>query len=391
MPFLKLKSPHEPIQPQDYNRNPIKNPQHPWLGGDNLDKIWWQTASEDESGLGYDATFLFILKIKGSKVKVVYAHPERLPLEDARIYRDTPFRYIITGNQRLKLPKERKIKSGDCPALGCVVITQCFAYIDVPDYNRLTLEMGKCDPGLCLNISEPIEKNWSYWKFFPPNGISLRVISYKITPYHKAYTYTNDFKDGCFEVSQSSSSNILDNVERHYDRQLLISLGTPAYDIGSGNFVGVGHMKIKINKFEEVIKSHPNDPISKWYNWDFGGNKGEDMFWHPYFVYFAYFYIFHPTVKNNNLDISITHISPAFMVEGFQPYPLCFPAGLAYNEGTKELIFSYGESDFRSKLYKLTAEQLKTICRPVDTYIQNGTLVYPFGLLKLTGDIFIPV
>lgn len=366
------------LPPEKYHINPIFNPQHPWLGGDES-ATYWQKFKDSS-----DTTDIFLISFDGEAIKI-YQFITTLPdMVDVRIFRENYdakkktwlFRLIGNKNDLVTFNAKYKLRNGKpCDWAGpCTIIVDQPIEITRISETAVTITMLKKVYAPCMHLSSQTEKNWSLW-----NWRGNIYISYFLFPQHRVFLYKSDIDCTELPISRSpNEENLFSKLERYYKNgKFKISLSTPACYLPDYKvFFAVGHISMS----NWLVQISGNDPLGKWI--EINGSK--ELVWHPRLAYFAFFYIFNPHIDG----FPLTYVSPAFMIEGFEPYPLCFPSGLALNEEKNSLILSYGESDIRAKLLEISVVNAVKTCRKIQSYTAKS---YPFGILTTTGEIKLPI
>ncbi len=360
----------------DSNPDLIENRNSPWRGGGKSDKWWWMFTSSGE-----DMTYFALFEIKVNKttnkieMKKIRDYDLKIDGSDARLFRNSPNSFILTYNILIDWDDpDTVLKGGErCSEEDwCMLIQQSNLSFEGDNYEKIIIDKTS-EPALCLNLSENFEKNWSYWKYDRHN-----FISYIISPQHEAYTYTTNMVDGCFVASYPSDEgpNFIEQLKWYY-QHFGVGLTTPAYPLfGKKRYVGVGHYKLEYKK--RFPRDSPYKKFFKKYNTPKIHN-------HPYFQYFLFFYEFEvkkfsPEIKYE-FDVQLTRLSPAYMIEGFEPYLLDFPSGLAYQPQQKMCLITYGEADMKCKIFAKSLKEIDGILKPIETLTPE---TYPFEVLKVT-------
>ena len=140
----------------------------------------------------------------------------------------------LLGIDKHHIP-EIKIKAGDCSGF-CMLIATCILEISEADQILLHPEVI-----LCPQISNPIEKNWSFWK----RDGNLKF-SYGLDPRHEVFDLALDPNDTlrCTGIHQVVQSAFIGQFKQYYRNKIHISVTTPAVPYhGDELYIGVGHVK----------------------------------------------------------------------------------------------------------------------------------------------------
>jgi len=370
---------HNINQALDLNPILLQNPQHPW-GTD------WA---------GTDVTYILPMIITGDSVQPLIATgwPIVVPVQDTRIFRfmkdGSHIAFILTYNERYEGFEDMVIKAGDLCDDFCYLIGWSYLLVDI---NSLDYSYLPGQKPLCMNISNPVEKNWSLWRYDHNEKIYL-MVSYALSPIHTAFSLLIDgIKDGelvggstckMVTIRPGKEKNILGELEEYYDKELYVSLSTPSYSVSDGRYQAVGHIKIKIEYLKKLAKSSKKNNLAKFARRYISG-AGKKHF-NPNYIYLMFVYQFQvvDTKENKILKIDqnsgrgieltgsrtrihalVTHITPAFVlkVEEYD-YFLNFPSGMVLNE--KETIISYGDGDASSHLLYIANDELEKFLKPV--------------------------
>jgi hypothetical protein len=270
-----VNNPGKPVDKTDHHF--LTNKQHPWYAK-------WKA--------GHDTTYIVPVTIT-DKVRVIKHNewPLNIPGQDARVYTfsrsNTEVGVLVTFNRAFDRRPDMLIKGGDTCKEYCYIIDWGYLVVDILTLNYKYLSG---DAPLCLNISNPVEKNWSLWQYRKDRLVHV-MLSYALTPQHSAYTFklTGVSGDNIFSTSncimnterpKASSTTFLRNLELHYPG-LHVSLSTPAYQIDETTFQAVGHIKCK----RESLTVLPNSKLAKF-------AKKPTKYLHPIFIYFIFIYRF---------------------------------------------------------------------------------------------------
>ena len=247
---------------------------------------------------------------------------------------------IVTYNKWVK-DKSIQIREGRCSD-GCMIIyTQL---LRIPPSNKLLKSQSL---GLCLNISERTEKNWSLWMI--DNELK---ITYGLPGGHPIMEIGRK-ADTCTIVSVGSRVNIFDKLEKYYNtgfltKKFFVSSSTPGIEIngvvGSKRYLSVGHIKFSYQPLEDPWKtpmeSYPEGtPLVNFYN----KPEVRESLKHPRYIYMFFFYTF------NGETGDILGISAMYLLRNSQ-YLVVFPSGLEVNGDSTKWILSVGDSDGKCKL-----------------------------------------
>lgn len=358
--FIRYKD--FPFLPK-YADEHLTDPNHPWLGGPGS-KTWWSNID------GKDNTSFFIMKIKNNRVfnvkslndgKSVYLKNNKtktfkfLTGVDTRLLHLKDNYFIVSYNILIQ-NKNLKIKNNQNCERGCFVIATQLLYLN-PE--TLSLEILGTENIMCPQISNRIEKNWSFWFYS-----DQLFFTYGLAPKQIIYNVKIDYDNGKMYCTQplDISKGYFGYFEEIYNisknKDFFISVTTPAIRrIDKPNtYIAVGHVKYKNN--QEKIKLLSNSPLASFFV------KTNNFKRHPVYDYLMFIYEFDP---NNGQLIAI---SDMFIPEG-SDYILSFPSGIAYSGPT--LIISYGDHDARSKLLAIRPGILNKILKPI-IYTDKGII-----------------
>ena len=355
----------------DDNYKLRENDQHSW--------------SSDWKG-EHDSTFILPVVITEDNIQPITGGgwPLEIPVQDMRLFRfmqdGTKAVFIITYNQAYDEAPDLIIKGGDTCDDWCYIIGWAYLIVDV---NNLRHKYIPGEKPLCPNISNPIEKNWSVWRY-DHNDLVYLLLSYGLTPQHQAFSFTlqgvhdRQMVGGttCRMITRRPDikENILGELETFYDNNVMVSLSTPAYPTEESQYQAVGHIKVAIDYARDLSDSSPLGRFAKKYM-----GKGGKKYYHQRFMYFMFLYRFKViTATNEELEMGsktiqltgsadrvtavITHVTPAFVnkVDDYD-YFLNFPSGMVINKD--HTVISYGNGDNSSHLLYLPNDQLE------DTFI----------------------
>lgn len=321
--------------------SPTLDPQHPWLGGDRSTTWWNRLNGEDNTGFfigqlieddtGDDFNFSFVKRLKlpivckgddGTKCDLYH-----LEGVDTRIARLGVNKYLISYNVW---------------ADGRFKILARTGYI-----RDSKLYLGK-ENDVCPQISQPTEKNWSFWTY---KGDVY--FSYGLSPRHTVYKVNiDDDSVRCVPSVVKESGNYYEALERYYNRVLgddkyvFVSVTTPAIQNPEGNYVGVGHIKYKTTVLRDTPGAREGN-IYRFYN----QTQGLDR--HPVYDYLMFFYEFDP--ENGRL----VSVSDAF-IPSETTYSLSFPSGITMYNG-KYVIVTYGDHDSQCKMIIFPSETVRKL------------------------------
>jgi hypothetical protein len=368
---------HDVRKPLDTNPKLVQNPQHPW-GTD------WA---------GTDVTYILPMVITEDTIQPITSGqwPIVVPVQDTRIFRfmkdGRHAVFILTFNERYEGFQDMIIKGGDSCDDFCYLIGWSYLLVDI---NSLDYSYIPGQKPLCVNISNPVEKNWSLWRYDHDNKVYL-MVSYSFTPVHTAFSLLIDgIEDGelvggstcrMVTVRPGTENNILGDLEEYYDKKLFVSLSTPSYATETGKYQAVGHIKIKLDYVKQLANSSKKSKLAKFAKKYIKG--GHKKHFNPNYIYLMFVYRFQIvdakknkikidqssgeielTGSKNRMHALITHVTPAFVikVEDYD-YFLNFPSGMVLNE--QDTIISYGYGDASSHLLYIPNEQLQKFLVPI--------------------------
>jgi len=305
---------------------------HPWLKGSE-----WASRGSDKTGF-------CIMKIANDNIElykplndgksITYNDETYKPIDekymeghDARLIKVYDNTFLISYN----LPffnSNIQLKNGDCEN-GCILIVT-----RTIDINRKEiLELGD-ESIFCQQISNTIEKNWSFFNY--KNNL---FFSYGLTPKHIIYNMMMTFEGGiCFPDNKlEDDHNYFGNYEKETNL-LKISVSTPAIqNIENQRYIGVGHVKYE-NKNGDIKQIEM--PLK-----DFLINKEKNYKRHYKYDYFMFIYEFEPKTGE------ITRISDMFIPEDSE-YLLVFPSGLIFIEDKLCMFYGVHDSNCKSMIIK---------------------------------------
>lgn len=339
----------------DYTKQPMLNPNHPWLGGPGA-RTWWNM------GYGYDSTAFALLEMTPTGFRRVKQYDEDGSVQmevapgvwrderdillytlgvDPRLLKIKDDGFVLSYNANAVDPNFR-VKGGQPCGSGCFIIATSYVEIHPTTYvlrvHRRTF--------LCPEQSHTTEKNWSFWQF--QNSLQY---TYNLYPSHDvmqvALTPDGTFKcEGSYVYSNPSS--FFRKFVEYYNGKVHISVTTPAIPLEPDVYVGVGHVKYEYDNF--TLRAMPPDsPLVKFTK----VNLKKKL--HPMFVYMMYFYAFVPAT-GKVLAISDIFSPPS-------DYLLAFPSGLTYTNNLNDMIVSYGEGDVRCKYFTANREQVRGLLK----------------------------
>jgi hypothetical protein len=247
-------------------------------------------------------------------------------LEDPRIFRFNNDIYLYV--QGLKKDSV-KFNNGIVNCKTDVCVTPSLYKLTFAD-SKIVLEEKQIN--LCNEISRKIEKNWVPYEF----NKELFFI-YDLND-ETVFKYSEN-KCDIYSHSKRTKTLLKKFSEKINKPSFKFSGGTPLVKIDElpeyGPFLGVGHIKINIGEFKQIIPSFA-DIESK-------------FLLHHTLVYFMFFYTYDHTTT------SVKKISKLFVchdsTNGIEPYLLQFPCGI--EKENENIIVSYGEGDDRCKLVKM--------------------------------------
>ena len=366
---------HLPDEPFDDNPILRQNRHHPW--GTSWD--------------GHDVTYILPMTINEQTIDPIDKQIITIPVQDARLFRfmrdGDHIVYIVTFNEMYAGHDDVIIKGGDTCDDFCYLIGWGYLLVDVNDLKMTYLPGEK---PLCTNISHPVEKNWSIWRYDLDEKIYL-MVSYGLTPSFSTFSANlRGIRDG--EVVASSDckmeternnmyNNIFAKLEKYYDNKLYVSLSTPAYQIDEDYYQAVGHLKIRIN-YLRTVKS---GSMAKYAKSLLKGKKHLN----PTFVYLMFVYRFQVdnvntfgvdfersgmielTGSGNRLFCSIKEITPAFSIKtGEYDYFLNFPSGMVIDDD--KTLISYGDGDATAHILSIDNKELNEMFVDIDKVSANS-------------------
>jgi hypothetical protein len=332
--------------------DPLFDPNHPWLGGNNS-TTWWRTID------GKDQTCFFLMKID-VEISDVKSLNNGQSLYDATNNKLTNFTGIngvdarllhLTGDYFLlsyntNFRNELQIKAGNCKS-GCFIIATRLIRLNAQGFLGLYGENI-----LCPQISNQTEKNWSFWVY------NKNVFfSYGLSPSHEFYNVQINFSTGAMRCVPMPTTDVLSyygNLEKVYnsgskDKFFHISVTTPALPFGNERYIGVGHVKYKNQ--EEYIRLVRTSPLANFYS------QTKTFKRHPIYDYLMFIYEFNPITGQ------VTRVSDMFL-PGDTEYILAFPSGLEFTPNG-DIIISYGDHDSSCKFITIRRDIVNKILKPV--------------------------
>lgn len=358
--------------PNDTNPNLHENKQHPWTSN-------WKGID----GKREDSTYLFIAKYEHDNIVIQEIVPTVLEYQDARLFRfdetSTHVTCIMTYNKSFH-GNDIVIDQGATCDAWCYIIGFAYLIINKRDFSVRIFESQE---PMCPNISNMIEKNWSLWRY---NTKLIHLIaSYSLVPHHKAFSVklesiTNDTLKAnsmcdMFNL-KTSKPTFLERLEDFYDKNLHVSLSTPAYPVKKNIYQAVGHIKVKRDYIMALDDSSGLGKFAKKYM-----DETTNVVFHERFVYFMFIYQFEvqktktepyeiPKISDavqlpleefgvtERFTIEISKVSPAFIIEPDKyKYFLNFPAGQVILDNGHTLI-SYGNGDFTSHVLDISKKEM---------------------------------
>jgi len=363
------------IHGKNYNFNPLFDPNHPWLGG-NRGSTFWETVD------GSDGTGFFIMEYQDSEISSVKNLNDGNSIYEAIydnknkefIYYKTNFvklnsidsrllhlkdNYFILSYNTNVVNKNLKLKDITCEN-GCFIIAA--RLLKLADNGNLIIYKENI---LCPNISNRIEKNWSFWTYGEDNLFFSYGISSKHNIYNTKINLSGDI--GCFPIPIVESNGYYGHLENFYNSFfdnrdfIFISVSTPSiYNNKNNKLIGVGHVKYKndINMINKV----KGTPLEKFYN------ETRNFKRHPIYDYLMFIYEF------DKETAEITRVTDMFLPKHTE-YILAFPAGLSYDSNNNMMI-SYGDHDSFCKLLVIRNEFIDKILKPIKIG-EYGKIYFP--------------
>jgi len=365
---------YETVNNKNYNFNPLLDPNHPWLGGEKA-FTFWNTVD------GSDGTGFFIMEYNDSQILNVKSLNDGNSIYEA-IYNDKTKDFVINKTNYVKLNavdsrlvhlqndyflltynkyiknRNLKLKNITCED-GCFIIAARILKLE----NNGNLILYK-ENILCPNISNKIEKNWSFWTYSP----GKLFFSYGISSKHNIYAasiFPETGDVGCFPIPIVENIGYYGELEKFYNsffeekNFLFISVSTPSILNNNGKLIGVGHVKYKNNA--NMIQKTKGTPLEKFYN------QTRNFKRHPVYDYLMFIYEF------DKETAAITRITDMFLPKNTD-YILSFPSGLSYN--SNNTIISYGDHDSLCKLLVIKNDFIESILKPVQIG-KDGKIYYP--------------
>jgi len=230
---------------------------------------------------------------------------------------------------------------------------------------RLTLHP---DSVVCPRISNPVEKNWSFWLRTPAGTPRLAkepelFFSYGISPKHTVYkALVRDSKIVCDESPPLAEKiGYFGLLEKCYnlslpknERFVFISVTTPALQRkGIANrYLAVGHLKVR---WKHLKKLPPTSALAVFYKEYLPSHESALGFYsrHAEYDYFMFIYEF------DGITMEVTRITNFFVVSGEPRFILSFPSGIEYYADTTNVMIFFGDHDSASKMIIMTNENLE--------------------------------
>lgn len=352
---FRVFSRYPTVDSRKYSKNPLTNPNHPWLGSIEAWPLWWNSV------YGYDKTRIVLLKID-EKLNVTFEKDYGdVNGVDGRLLKIDYDKFIFMYNEWLET--NIHIKSNKTCKDGCMLLgTRIFYLVD----GELKKSTGKL---LCPEKSNTIEKNWSMWV----NKDESLKISYGLSPVHEIFSMKiKNNSITCEDIKNIRGTvDFFNKLESYYNNNVIISLTSPAL-LENGKFIGVGHLKYKYRNitYEEVntnsnnylnsgnkftVKlTHNNSNLIKFHNNMVKNGKK----FHPLLVYMMFIYEFESTHPYD-----ITRVSPMFIPKS--DYTLCFPTNLTYSHKLERYIISYGDHDTACNMLVMTSKEINDSLEPI--------------------------
>jgi hypothetical protein len=382
---------------------PLAEENHPWYtnwsGQEDMTYIFPAIYNENEfkclNGENWP------LEIKGVDARIFYF----MRVDDKNIY-------IITYNTTFRGYKELILKGGNPCDDYCTVIAWGMLFLDI---NTLEYTYNPGQSPLCLNISNPVEKNWSLWKLKYDNLIHL-IVSYSLVPQHNAFSFRlNSIENNkiiadtdCIMVTpfNKTDNNLFNLMEEYFNNELYISLSTPSYLVNDYIYQSVGHVKVKINYLKKLVSQGDNSKLAKFSKKHL--IKDDRIIYHPTYIYFMFIFRFkvvlpgeqkrqeivkfnsssdiHLTGTNKRITADIVSVSPAFVLDTDDyNYFLNFPSGMVLNKNNT--LITYGNGDRTSNILSISNEDIEEFLIPVDNITVKNfkflTARVKNGILKL--------
>jgi hypothetical protein len=363
-----------------------ENSQHPWSTN-------WNSE--------HDLTYVIPIVIRNDFIQALSLPnwPLKIPgVQDTRLFRfiqqDQHIGIIVTFNQEYHNSPDLILKSGDSCDDWCYIINWGYLLVNY-QHSQLDYAYIPSAKPLCPNISNPVEKNWSLWSY-EQEPFRYLMLSYALTPVHTAFSFKmTGIKNGKIFGGSTcrlntprglTTPNFFENLEKYYNKQLFVSLSTPAYPIDNNpdTYQAVGHLKVKIDYLQDLAKGRSRSKLAsfskRWIK-----EPGAEAYFHKIYVYFMFIYRFKIKAAENiqgppesvserielthtgvRLSTEITHISPAFVIWSDElDYFLNFPGGMVVNKN--ETIISYGNGDYSSHLLTIPNSRIQRMLRPVSS------------------------
>ena len=327
-----------------YLIDPYNNSNHPWYGGPES-KTWWKANK------GSDDTGLLLLEIIGMNVNVVKNFVNDIGYiegADARLLKLNTDKnsFVISYNVWLNNRPDLMLKNDKCNK-WCGLIAMKKIELTQSGSNDYSIKMSN-ESIVCPNISNQVEKNWSFWDF--QNKL---YFSYSISPRHMV-VQLKDVKSCSLKTIQGDSKiNFFERFEQYYQQNsghqvVFTCLSTPAIPLYNSNrYIGVGHIKYKIDTIPFIPK---DSNLYVFHNYLI--RRG--ISFHPVYAYMMFFYEFDP------YTYELTRVSDLFFPE-LDKWGLVFPSGLTSTHNENTLLVSYGDHDTECKLFTITIQKLNSM------------------------------
>jgi hypothetical protein len=352
--------------------------------------------------------------IKGGKWPLV------LNGEDARIFYlmtvDNYNIYILTYNVKYKNHKEYILKGGNL----------CDDYCGVVDWGMLNLNIDNLEytynPGelpLCLNISNPVEKNWSIWTI-KYNDEPYLMTSYGLVPEHNVFSFKilgiengkvvggTDCVMKTPYTRKEGIDNIFNSLENYFTGgNLFVSLTTQTCLVKDNIYQSIGHIKVKINYLKQLVKLGNKSNLSKFTQKYLV--KEKRIYYHPTYVYFMFFYRFRvilpgekrkqkiikfnssPSIKLTGTSIrfntELISVSPAFILDvDERNYFLNFPTGMVLNDNTT--LITYGNGDTTAHIVSFLNKDVDDFLKPVENITPKN---FKFKIARIDENRYVNI
>jgi hypothetical protein len=353
--FVRYPELHQQGEGYNYGNNPYTDPNHPWLGGKST--TWWNSIH------GEDSTRFAVLRIDENKARLLQSYEDggmhssdgkvilggRMYGNDARLLRigrnkkSTVF--ILSYNKWIQDPSVVLKDGKDCSKWCGLIATRVVKLMD-----DLSLVLGR-ETVLCPELSNTVEKNWSFWTHSKDNSPGLNVFfSYGLYPTHDVVNV--QLEEGlvkCGISMGSAQSGFFTDMVKYYGSSLNISVTTPAIAL-QHKYLGVGHVKFK---YKDLDRCPPNSSLKQFIK----DMNEEDKIFHPTFVYLMFLYTF------SNETADLLEISDMFLPPS--KYAICFPSGICAMYDHNKILVSYGDGDTTSAYFTMTINQITNALRSV--------------------------